>query len=154
MYSVLIVAHSWLRWIVLLVGLVAVFRALAGRSSHRAWGPGDSGPGRLYTIAFDVQVLAGILLYVWASPITMIAREHMAEAMGNHVTRFWLVEHPLGMIVALALAHIGRSRVRKAQSDRSRFSRAALFYGLSVLIAILATPWPGMSYGRAWLRLP
>jgi len=154
MYSVLIVAHSWVRWIVLMAGLVAVFRALAGRSTHRAWGPGDNGPGRLYTIAFDVQILLGILLYVWASPITMTARGHMAGAMGNHVTRFWLVEHPFGMIVALALAHIGRSRVRKAQTDRSRFNQAALFYGLSVLAAILATPWPGLVYGRALLRLP
>jgi hypothetical protein len=138
---------------VLLVGLLAVFGAIVGRSSRRSWGPGDNGPGRWYTIAFDLQALAGIMLYVWASPITMMAREHMGAAMGNSVTRFWLVEHPLGMVVALALAHIGRARVRKAQTDHARFTRAAVFYGLSVLIALLATPWPGLPYGRALIRL-
>ncbi len=153
MYTALIITHSWLRWAALLLGLVAVFRAVVGRSSRRSWGPGDNGPGRWYTIAFDVQVLAGIILYVWASPITMMAREHMGAAMGNSVTRFWLVEHPFGMIVALALAHAGRAQVRKAQTDHSRFNRAAIFYGLSVLIALLANPWPGLPYGRALFRL-
>ncbi len=154
MYTVVIVLHSWLRWIVLLLGAWAAIRAIAGRSSRRSWGTGDAAPGRWYTIAFDVQVLAGIALYVFASPITMMAREHMGAAMANNVTRFWLVEHPFGMIVALALAHIGRARVRKAQTDHARFTRAAVFYGLSVLIAFLATPWPGMAYGRALIRLP
>ena len=153
MYNALILIHSWVRWIVLLLGLLAAGRALAGRSSRRSWGPGDNGPGRWYTIAFDVQALAGIMLYVWASPITMMAREHMGAAMGNSVTRFWLVEHPFGMVAALALAHIGRGRVRRAQTDRARFTAAAVFYGLSVLIALLAVPWPGLPYGRPLVRL-
>ena len=154
MYTLLIVAHSWLRWIVLVAGLLAFARALAGRSSRRTWGPGDEAPGRWYTILFDVQVLLGLLLYVWASPITMAARQNMAAAMGYSATRFWLIEHALGMIVALALAHVGRARVRRALTDRDRFGKAALFYGLSVLIALAATPWPGLPYGRALFRLP
>jgi hypothetical protein len=154
MYTVLIVAHSWLRWIVLVAGLLALARALAGRSSRRTWGPGDEAPGRWYTILFDVQVLLGLLLYFWASPVTMAARQNIGAAMANSATRFWLVEHAFGMIVALALAHVGRARVRRAQNDRDRFGKAALFYGLSLLIALLATPWPGLPYGRALLRLP
>ncbi len=148
MYPVLIVLHSWLRWAVVLLGLVAVFRAISGRSSGRAWGTRDDSAGRFYTILFDVQLLIGLLLYVFASPIVTMARQHMGESMANDVTRFWLVEHPFGMIVALALAHIGRVRVRKAATDRSRFGRAALFYGLSLLVALLTTPWPGLAHGR------
>ncbi|MGE5815410.1 MAG: hypothetical protein ACM36C_13055 [Acidobacteriota bacterium] len=154
MYSVLITAHSWLRWLVLLAGILAFVGAVMGRSSRRTWGPGDNSPGRWYTILFDIQFLVGLLLYVWASPITMAARENMGAAMGNSATRFWLVEHPFGMIVALALAHVGRSRVRKAMTDRERFTKAALFYGLSLLIALLSLPWPGLPYGRALLRMP
>jgi hypothetical protein len=154
MYSVLIIAHSWLRWIVLVAGLLTLVRAWSGRSSGRAWGPGDNSAGRWYTILFDIQVLIGLLLYVWASPITMAARQNMGAAMGNSATRFWLVEHPFGMIVALALAHVGRARVRRAMTDRERFGKATLFYGLSILIALLSTPWPGLPYARALLRLP
>jgi hypothetical protein len=153
MYTALIVTHSWLRWVVIILGLVAVFRAIAGRSSHRSWASADATPGRLYTIAFDVQLLVGLILYLWASPIVSAARANLGAAMGDSATRFWLVEHAVGMIVAIALAHIGTTRVRSAQTDRARFSRAAAFYGASVLIAILSTPWPGMPYGRALFRL-
>src|SRR3982751_4077420 len=41
MYDVALHAHSWLRWIALLVGLVAVARAFSGRSSGRPWARGD-----------------------------------------------------------------------------------------------------------------
>ena len=154
MYSVLIVLHSWLRWFVLIAGVLAVVRALAGRATRRSWAPGDGTPGRWYTILLDVQVLAGLVLYIWASPITTAARANMAAAMANSATRFWLVEHAFGMIVALALAHVGRARGRRALTDRDKFGKAALFYGLSLLIALAAIPWPGLPYGRTLLRLP
>ena len=153
MYTALIILHSWLRWVVVLLGLLAVYRAVSGRSSGRAWGTQDDSAGRFYTIFFDVQFLIGLLLYLFASPLVTMARQHMAESMANDVTRFWLVEHPFGMIVALALAHVGRGRVRKAQTDRSRFGRAAVFYGLSLLIALLTTPWPGLAHGRPLFHL-
>ena len=154
MYTVLIVAHSWLRWIVLIAGVLALVRALAGRATRRTWGPGDEAPGKWYTILFDVQVLLGLLLYVWASPITAAAFQNMGVAMSSAASRFWVIEHPFGMIVALALAHVGRVRIRRARTDRDRFGKAAIFFGLSVLIAWLAIPWPGLPYGRALLRLP
>jgi hypothetical protein len=153
MYTALIVTHSWLRWAVIVLGLVAVFHAIAGRSSHRTWGSADARPGRLYSMVFDIQLLIGLILYLVSSPVVSAARANLGVAMGDSATRFWLVEHPVGMIVAIALAHIGTARVRKAQTDRARFSRAAAFYGASVLIAILSTPWPGLPYGRALFRL-
>lgn len=152
MYPVLIILHSWTRWAVIIVGLVAVFRAIAARSSGRAWNSADNTTGRLYTIVLDVQVLLGLLLYLFASPTVAIARQNFAASMGNDTTRFWLVEHPFAMILALALAHVGRGRVRKATADRARFGRVTVFHGLSVLLVILGTPWPGMSYGRGLFR--
>ena len=152
MYPVLIVLHSWIRWAVIIIGLVAVFRAIAARSSGRAWNATDNTAGRLYTIVLDIQVLIGLLLYTFASPLVASARQTMAVSMTNDVARFWLVEHPFAMIVALALAHVGRARIRRATSDRARFSRIAVFHGLSVLLVIIGTPWPGMPYGRGLLR--
>src|SRR5512138_1888884 len=153
MYPVLIVLHSWIRWAVIIIGLTAVFRAIAARSSGRAWNATDNAAGRFYTIALDLQVLIGLVLYVFASPIVAAARQNMAVSMANDTTRFWLVEHPVAMILALALAHVGRARMRRATADRVRFSRIAVFHGLSVLLVIIGTPWPGMPYGRGLLRI-
>jgi hypothetical protein len=153
MYTVLIVLHSWLRWVVIVLGALAVFRAISGRSTGRAWGSQDDRMGRLFTTFFDVQFLVGLLLYLFSSPIVSAARQNMAESMANSATRFWLVEHPVGMIAAIAFAHIGRVRIRRAATDRSRFTTALVFYGIAFVLIVLTTPWPGLPYGRSLIRL-
>jgi hypothetical protein len=152
MHTATLFLHSWLRWVVIVLGLLAVLRALAGRSGGRPWSPSDASAGRFYTIALDVQVLLGLLLYFVFGNLVSLAREDMGRAMATPAIRFWLVEHLTGMLVAVAIAHVGTARVRKAASDSARFSRAALFYGLSLVAVLLSNPWPGMAAARPLLR--
>ena len=64
MYEALLVVHSWLRWIVLLVGAYAFARAAAGRFTRRPWAPADEAASRWFVIAVDLQVVIGLLLYL------------------------------------------------------------------------------------------
>lgn len=153
MYTAAIVLHSILRWGVIVLGVLAVTRALAGRTGGRAWTAADATPGRLYTIALDVQMLIGLLLYFVFSQVLSVARADWGQAMGNATIRYWVVEHLSAMVIAIALAHVGTVRVRKAASDAARFGQAALFYGLSLTLVVIASPWPGLPYGRALIRL-
>lgn len=153
MYTAAIVLHSVLRWVVIVLGVIAVTRALAGRSGGRSWTAADATPGRLYTIALDVQMLIGLLLYFVFSHILSIASADWGRAMGNSAIRYWVVEHLASMVIAIALAHVGTVRVRKAATDAARFTQATIFYGLSLLLILIASPWPGLPYGRALLRL-
>lgn len=153
MYTAAIVLHSVLRWVVIVLGVIAVTRALAGRSGGRSWTAADATPGRLYTIALDVQMLIGLLLYFVFSHILSIASADWERAMGNSAIRYWVVEHLASMVIAIALSHVGTVRVRKAATDAARFTQATIFYGLSLLLIVIASPWPGLPYGRALLRL-
>jgi hypothetical protein len=65
--------------------------------------------------------------------------------------RFWLVEHPVGMLAAVVLMSVGRVRVRRAPEDL-KARRARLFFGLGFLLMLAAIPWPGLPYGRALFR--
>src|SRR5688572_21007323 len=116
MYPLFLTVHSWLRWVVLLLGLLAVARAIAGRGG-RPWSNTDDSIGKWFIASLDVQFLIGILLYVWLSPITQVAFADFGAAMRNAGVRFWAVEHLLGMVIAIALAHIGRAKIRSATSD-------------------------------------
>jgi len=149
MYSGVLFVHSWIRWVVILLGVLATARALGARG--RPWTAADDRPGLFFTIAFDVQFLIGLCLYLFISPNTASAMQNAGAAMANAQARFWLVEHPFGMIAALVLAHIGRVRVRKGFGDR-RPRTAALFYGLATLILLITQPWPGLPYGRPLFR--
>ena len=74
-------AHSWLRWLIILLGLFAVARAVSGRVSGRPWLASDESPGRFYTIAIDVQMLLGLLLYFVFSDLLTVARLHPTAIM-------------------------------------------------------------------------
>ena len=152
MYPLMLVVHSLLRWVVLAAGLVAFGRALAGMRARRAWTAGDDRAGQVFVGTLDLQLLIGLLLYFGLSPITRAAMQDFGAAMGNSMLRFWAVEHILGMVIAVALAHVGRVRVRKTTDPLRRHKLAAIFFGLA-LIAIFATiPWPGMPAGRPLFR--
>jgi uncharacterized membrane protein len=152
MYPLTLAVHSLLRWVVLGAGLAALVRAMTGLRARRSWTPADDRAGQLFVGMLDLQFLIGLALYFILSPITTVAFRDFGAAMGNAALRFWAVEHILGMIVALALAHIGRVRVRKTTDAARRHKLAAIFFGLA-LVAILATiPWPGTPNARPLLR--
>jgi hypothetical protein len=93
-------------------------------------------------------MLFGLLLYFALSPITTLAMQNMGGAMKNGAWRFWTVEHPAAMILAVVFAHIGRPGRGAAPDDR----RALIWYGLALVAILAAMPWPFMPQGRPWIR--
>jgi hypothetical protein len=150
MYSAVLTLHSWLRWAVVLLGLFAVVRAVVAAGTKR-WTSGDEGAARGFTIALDVQFLIGLLLYLGLSPITHAAMRDFGAAMRTSSLRFWAVEHPFSMIVAMALAHVGRARLGRQPPDR-RGRTALIFFVLALLILLASIPWPGTPYARPLVR--
>ena len=150
-YAAILTLHSWIRWAVVLAGLAAVIRAAAGASGRKPWTPADDRAGFWYVTALDTQVLLGLILYIFLSPLTHTAFADFSAAMKTPAIRFWAVEHIAGMIIALALAHVGRVRTRKTDSLR-RHKVAAIFFGLSLVVLLASIPWPGMAAARPLLR--
>jgi hypothetical protein len=139
--------HSILRWVVLLTGLAAAGRGIAGWSG-RAWTAADNRAGVWFVAALDLQLLIGLVLYLFLSPTLKVAALDFGAAMRDGSLRFFLVEHAFGMLAAITLAHLGRVRIRKATDDRRRQRAAAIFFGLALLLVALSIPWPGMPAGR------
>lgn len=152
MYAAFLLIHSMLRWVVLALALVAVARAIGGVSGRREWLKSDQSIGAWFTGSLDLQLLIGLVLYIFLSPFTREAFADMAAAMRNPPLRFFAVEHMTGMIVALALAHIGHARSKRAAEPAQRHKAALIFYALALVVMLLSIPWPGMPGGRPLLR--
>ena len=148
MYPILLAVHSLLRWVVLAAGGAAVLRALGG---GRSWSAADDRAGLWFVVAMDLQFVLGLLLYVGVSPITKVAFADFGGAMASSMLRFWAVEHLAVMLIAIALVHIGRVRIRKADASRRR-RLALIFYGLAMVVVLASIPWPGMPAARPLLR--
>jgi uncharacterized membrane protein len=77
---------------------------------------------------------------------------NLAAAMQIPAARFFTVEHAVGMIVAIALIHIGRVKIRKAVEPARKHRAAMMFFGIALVIIIIAIPWPGLPVARPLFR--
>lgn len=141
MYSFVLGAHNIVRWLVILVGVVALVRCYRGLFAGAVWTPRERTSLSAYANLLGLQFLLGLLLYVWLSPIPRMALRDMAATMGNRDLRFFVVEHPVAMILAMVLAHVAVARTRKAATDAARFRIAAILVTLSLVLVFVMIPW-------------
>jgi hypothetical protein len=149
MYAIVLSIHNLLRWAVLLTGVYSVLRAGAGVVSRGSWLPADEVARKLFPISLDLQVLVGISLWAFLSPITTTAFHSAGPAMSNPTVRFYLVEHGLAGLLALVFAHIGSGRARRLKIARARFVSLLVFHGVALVLIAARIPW-----GRPLLRMP
>jgi len=151
MYEVMVQLHSVGRWIVLLLLLFALFKSAT--AGNRPYVKSDNTIGLLLTIFSDIMLLLG--LYLWfAGPwgYQQIAANGMGNVMKNGVSRFYGVEHNVGMLIAIVLIHIGKAQGKKTMPDKTKHRRMAIFYAIALLIILLSIPWPfrEAGAGRGW----
>lgn len=137
MYQGLLDLHNVVRWAVLVLGLIALVRAWSGALAGGRFTPDQARIGRWFSLAFDVQVLLGLVLYFALSPITTGALRNFGAAMQDSAVRFYAVEHALMMVVAAVLVHVGLARAKKTDKAMP----AAIFYTLAVVLVLVAIPW-------------
>lgn len=88
-----------------------------------------------------LQILIGLLLYFFYSPITTSALKDMGLAMKVAEIRFWAVEHIFIMVVAVIIAQIGSIRVKKSSVSSKKFKLQAIFYGIALALILSRIPW-------------
>lgn len=149
MYQGFVHLHNVLRWVVLLLLLIALFRHLAGLGGKRPFTPGDRKIGLFLMIAAHIQLLLG--LYQWfVGPwgLKVIQNVGMSEAMKNPVYRFWTVEHNTGMLIAIILITIGRGVSKKNISDLAKHKRTFWLFLIALVLILASIPWPGREVAR------
>ena len=127
--------HSLWRWVVLLVVLVALVRGLVGWLRGGAWTDLDRRLTLAAVTAIDIQVLLGVIVWI-------------AGRRWNGTLFLGLI-HPLVMLVAVAIAHVGSARLRRESEPAARHRWLALSL-LAVLVLVTAAI-PSYSWARAWV---
>lgn len=141
MDSFVLAAHNIVRWVVLLTGVIALLNSYRGLFTGAVWTPRDRTMVAVYANTFGLQFLLGLLLYVWLSPVTRTGFGDMGAAMRDPALRLFVIEHPVAMLLGLALAQIALGRTRKAATDAARFRIAAILLTVSLLLVLVRTPW-------------
>lgn len=122
--DLLVDIHSVLRWLVLLDVVVAAgYGLVVGRRA-------DEWNALLYSLTvmvIDIQVTLGIVLYLFNQ--------------GWDQGFFIAVLHPLFMLAALAVAHIGMSRARSAETAPGAYRTISVALVVSLVLIVLGIPW-------------
>ena len=152
MYNGLLHLHSVLRWIILLLLLVAFYKNFAERKG--AFTATHQKLSFILMICADLMLLVGI--YQWAFGKTWglasIKARDFGEVMKDPVSRFYAIEHTTGMLIAIILIHLGYSFGKKSVSDAQKHKRILLYFSLALLIILISIPWPfrAVGAGRHW----
>lgn len=134
-------AHSWLRWVILILAVVSVVMAKIGWFGKKSYTSTHKRLALFLTISADVQLLLGLVMYFFTSTITKTAFQDFGTAMKTPEIRFYAVEHILVMIIAIALFHIGKVKATKADTDVKKHKITAWFFGIGLLLILSRIPW-------------
>ena len=141
MYEIILAIHNIIRWVALFLLLATTISAFIGWLGKREWAERDRKFGVFTTIALDTQLLLGLILYFFLSPLTKTALQDFGAAMGVTDLRYFAVEHALFMVLAVVLAHVGSALSKKASDSRGKFMRLAIFFALALLLVLAGIPW-------------
>lgn len=136
MYNGLLHAHSGLRWIALILLIVAIINALRSKRKN-SYVKKDKMINLFAMITLHTQLLIGLFLY-FNSPKVQFTEGWMANAS----LRFHGMEHLVGMILAIVIVTIGRKKAENARSNQLKHSKIITWYTIGLILILAFIPWP------------
>lgn len=128
-YPYILATHNIVRWIVLIIAILAVVRAIIGYFGKHAWIPADPKIGSWLAMFIDIQLLLGIILIIYNY-----------VSIGTLDPRIWM-EHVIPMLLAVIFAHLGSALPKRVDTPHKKHRRALIWRGLTLLVIIIAIPW-------------
>jgi uncharacterized membrane protein len=133
LYSFFKYFHSGFRYIVLILVVVAIIRALAGWFGKQNYTEGNRKLNMFAMISLHTQFLLGIILY-FLSPFVVFAKTTMKDPMA----RYWTVEHITMMLIAIVLVTIGHAKSKRIVATEGKHKTIAIFYTIAFIIVVVA----------------
>jgi membrane protein DedA with SNARE-associated domain len=140
--NILVSAHSGLRWIALVLLLLAIYNAFTAKEyekKHRL-------VNMFAMISLHTQLLIGLVLYFTSDKVQFIE-----GWMKSPLLRFYGMEHLAGMLIAIVLVTIGHSKSKKATESSDKFKAIKIWYVLALILILAFIPWPfRTALGAGW----
>lgn len=138
MYNGLQYLHSGLAYLVIAALVVVFIYVLVNFFNDKPFTEKVRKASLVGLIVSHLQLLIGLVLY-FISPEGL--SNFSGEAMGDAMSRLYMLEHPLTMIIAIILITVGYSKAKNSTTDTARYKRILIFYGLGLLLILIRIPW-------------
>lgn len=135
--------HNLLRWVIFILLLVSLFKSYSGWKGNKAFTAGDKKLWLFTMIAAHITLLLG--LYQWLLGRYGLLTFEIAEGtsrMKDPFIRFFQVEHPVSMLLAIVMITLGYGNAKKQVADQVKFKKATYAFLVALVLILLAVPWP------------
>lgn len=139
MYNIIKESHNGIGLILLFLLLFVIVFILIRFLLKKPWNKLVGIVALIGMITVHVQLLIGFILY-FLSPLG--SSNFSQGSMSHTISRFYIVEHPAGMILAAVLITIGYRAVKTDHlSDLVRYKKVLSFYVPGFVIIAYLIPW-------------
>lgn len=153
LYGITLFLHSWNRWLILIAGVIVIAAAIKGLSVKSEYSSFQKRWSLIFLSSLHLQLLIGLLLYFFLSPITAQALSDFGAAMKDSVLRFWAVEHTFVNVIAIGLAQTGSILVKRRADSAGKHKRTLIWSGIALLLILAMIPMGMMGVSRPLFRL-
>ncbi|WP_134089593.1 cytochrome B [Olivibacter sp. XZL3] len=145
MYTGLKHFHSGLRYVVLLLLILAIISAISGLTGRKSYTEGNRKLNLFTLISAHIQLLVGLALYTMSS---MVSFNDMSTVMKTANLRYWTVEHISMMVIAIVLITVGHSKSKKAIESSAKHKAIVVFYTIALVVILIAIQ---MAVGKGFI---
>ena len=142
MYETIQFIHSYWAYLTLFLVVIATLNALKGVFTKGDFLNKDFRISLFALIVTHIQIVLGLILYMYSpSAMGAIKAGGMGSVMKDSLLRYFSVEHPLMMIIAVVLITIGFSKHKKKDTSTQKFRSIAIFYTIALILILSRIPW-------------
>lgn len=138
MYLIFNEFHSYVAFLLLVVLMLVIVVAIYGWVKVKPYNKIVSILSLVGLGAAQSQFTIGLILY-FISPLGM--SNFSGDAMKNALSRLYIAEHPLMMLLAIVLVTIGYIKTKKAKDDNSKYKNMAIYYSIGLAFILSRIPW-------------
>lgn len=134
--------HSVLRWLILLLLVVVLVQAIGKKPAIRK-------TSLWLLICAHLTFVVGIYLLLAGEKFGLLKGVlDRVNVMKNDTARFFIVEHPLMMFIAIVLITIARGKAKLLN-----YKAVTWLLFIALLLVLIAIPWPFREIGadKTWL---
>ena len=153
MYNFLLITHSWLRWVVLILAVYAIYKNYEGFTSGRKWLTVDKKVNTFFMSSLHLQLLIGLVLYFGFSPSVQSFMADVKGSMKIPELRFFGMEHMVGTLIGIIVAQVGSIKAKKQVSDAGKFRTAFFWFLAATIIILLMIPFGIWNADRPLFRI-
>ena len=135
--------HNLLRWVILILLLVSIFKACSGWTGKKVFAPGDKKIWLFTLISAHITLLLGLYQVAFGRyGIFTTTLPAGTSVMKDKFYRFYWIEHPFIMVLAIIFITLAYGMSKKAVNDEVKYKKAFYYFLIALLLILAGIPWP------------